>query len=107
MFSVIYTFRVKEGRDKDFIVGWRGLTKLIYEYEGSLGSRLHKKSEGEYVAYAQWPSKEVWKNAGGKLPEIAAESRDLMKYSCEDIQTAYELDVIEDLVKPDVFSGAI
>ena len=36
------------------------MTELIREREGSLGSRLHRAGSGEYVAYAQWPSRQVW-----------------------------------------------
>ncbi len=99
MFAVIYTFTVKENRNKDFIKGWKGLTQLIYEYEGSLGSRLHMKSKNEYVAYAQWPDKSTWENAGGHLPEMANSSSRLMKESCEKIETLYELEVLEDLTQ--------
>ena len=57
MFTVIYSFQVKPKQDKIFIKAWSDLTKLILEYEGSLGSRLHLESDGKYIAYAQWPSK--------------------------------------------------
>lgn len=99
MFAVIYSFKVKKGRDKDFIKGWESLTKLIYQYEGSLGSRVHSLGEGKYLAYAQWPSKEIWANAGSKIPESADEFRLLMKDSCERIETEYEMDVVVDLIK--------
>lgn len=103
MFVVIYTFTVKENRDRDFIEGWKGLTRLIYEYERSLGSRLHKKSKNKYVAYAQWPDRTTWENAGENLPEIANVSKRLMKDSCETIETILELDVLEDLIQSKIF----
>ena len=103
MFTVIYKMKVKAGRDKDFIEGWKSLTKFIYEYEGSLGSRLHKIETSHYLAYAQWPSKEVYANAGGNLPEIANLSRDLMKGSCDEITTSYEMNVVCDLFQKEPF----
>ena len=54
MFAVIYQFKVKENRKAEFINAWKQLTHLIYEYEGSLGSRLHKQDDDVYLAYAQW-----------------------------------------------------
>ena len=87
MFTVIYSFEVKEGKIEEFIHGWQGLTDLIYQYEGSLGSRLHRVSELNYIAYAQWPSKETWKNAGSSLPETAGTYRDQMKSACESIES--------------------
>jgi len=105
MFSVIYTFKVKEGKDKGFLDGWAGLTKLIYKHEGSLGSKVHKDKNGDYVAYAQWPSREAWKNAGANLPKEETDKfRSQMKDSCTAMETLFELDLVMDLTK-DVFFG--
>ena len=57
MFSVIYKFEIKPDRKDSFEKSWKDLTHLIYDYAGSLGSRLHKKDECNYIAYAQWPNK--------------------------------------------------
>ena len=62
MFAAIYRFNVKEGMDAQFIDSWGALTRMIYEFEGSLGSRLHKQADGVYIAYAQWPDFNTWNN---------------------------------------------
>ena len=49
------------------------MTNLIKLHEGSLGSRLHKQKELHYIAYAQWPSKEIFDNSVKKLPENFSE----------------------------------
>jgi len=104
MFSVIYTFKVKPDLEEKFIENWSGLTRLIYEFEGSLGSKLHHDQNGSLVAYAQWPSKKVWENAGSKLPKEEADKfRKGMKESYLEMETKYELDVIMDLTKPKRF----
>ncbi len=103
MFAVIYSFTVKENKDSEFVKGWKGLTELIYEFEGSLGSRLHKESEGKYIAYAQWPAKSIWEKSGSKLPESAYGYRKMMKESCSHIQTIYELEMVEDFVQKEVY----
>ena len=99
MFAVIYQFNVKGNMNSEFIKAWKELTQLIYEYEGSLGSRLHKLNDKSYLAYAQWPDKETWKNSGNKLPNSADSIRKAMKNSCTNIEVLYELDSIEDLLK--------
>ena len=100
MFSVIYTFKVKPDLEKKFIENWIGLTQLIYSHEGSLGSKLHRDQKGNFVAYAQWPSKEVWENAGSKLPrELADNFRKGMKESYFEMETKYELEMIADLTR--------
>ena len=105
MFAVIYNFKVKPNKQERFIQGWKGLTELIYKFEGSLGSRLHRVGELEYLAYAQWPSKEVWINAGSNLPESATFFKSEMKESCVKIETTIQLDMVIDLLNQDVFEG--
>jgi len=99
MFSVIYKFEIKPNREDSFEEAWKNLTSLIYDYAGSLGSRLHKKDNCIYIAYAQWPNKETWENSANKLPKEAAEVSKLMKESCISTETLFELELIEDLIK--------
>ena len=99
MYIVIYEFKVKENCNHKFIDSWKILTNLIQKYEGSLGSRLHKQKDPYYVAYAQWPSKEMFELAGKKLPKSASEIRKKMKGLCKEIKILHHLEVIEDLLK--------
>ncbi len=99
MFAVLYSFKVKIGKDQQFVDSWRGLTKLIYKHEGSLGSRLHKEKEGEYLAYAQWPSKDIWENSGKNMPPEAEQFRVAMRESCLEIKTIHTLSVTDDLLQ--------
>ena len=103
MFAVIYTFEVHPDKDAIFIESWKNLTQLIYQYEGSLGSRLHKKNNEQYIAYAQWPDRKTWENSGSKLPEEANEYRKKMKEACVSISTQHELQMIEDLLARNTF----
>jgi len=100
MFVVIYKFEVKENMNSEFLKAWEELTDLIYEYEGSLGSRVHFERENVYVAYAQWPDKGTWENAGSNMPENAEEVRSRMRNSCAKIETLYELECVKDLLRP-------
>ncbi len=107
MFCVVYSFKVKLGKEEDFLKSWEELTKLIYLYEGSLGSRIHQSEDQNiYIAYAQWPSKSTWQNSGSKLPEEANEWRKMMKESCEKIETIHQLESKIDLLKDEVFSNS-
>ncbi len=104
MFAVLYSFNVLPDKSKDFIEGWSGLTNLIYEYENSFGSRLHKIAPNTYIAYAQWPDKSTWKNSGSKLPEQASVFSKLMKDCCAEIKTENELELVADLLKSQQFN---
>jgi len=56
----MFEFVVKEGFEEQFIKAWPSVTQGIYLFKGSLGSRLHKNVNGEYIAYAQWPDQKTW-----------------------------------------------
>ncbi|MBU2926819.1 antibiotic biosynthesis monooxygenase family protein [Winogradskyella psychrotolerans] len=99
MYVVLYSIVIKPEQEDQFIGAWKGLTTLIYKYEGSLGSRLHKKDTLNFFAYAQWPDKNTFDNAGGNLPEEANELRDIMKASCEKFEVLEKFEMIEDLLK--------
>jgi quinol monooxygenase YgiN len=99
MFVVIYQFQIKDNQKKEFTEAWKQLTELIYQYEGSLGSRLHQQSKNIYIAYAQWPNKDIWKSSGDKLPDTAAEIRATLKETCIKIEVLNELEVTEDFLK--------
>ena len=103
MYIVLYSFKLKPNKTLDFIKGWEGLTTLIYQYEGSLGSRLHKKDTLDYIAYAQWPSKDIFDNSGKNLPEKANEYRDLMRSSCEEIEIISKAEMVKDLLSDKLY----
>lgn len=74
-FAVIYRWKLRSGMEHKFQDAWRIITKLISEERGGLGSRLHKTSDCEWVAYAQWPSKDAWQQsrALGSVDAAASE----------------------------------
>ena len=104
MFCVIYSFHVKSTRQTEFIDSWTELTKLIYKYVGSYGSRLHKVSDELYIGYAQWPDKNIWDKSGNNLPEEANLYRENLRASCSHINTEYEMDTITDLLKSTIYN---
>lgn len=98
MFAVIYLFNVKPGHSESFITAWKELTLLLRERCHGLGSRLHKSTENEYIAYAQWPDKASWEQAGSLLSTEVTTIRENLRASCLEVKTLYELDVVADLL---------
>ena len=100
MFAVIYSIEVKPDKEDEFIEGWEGLTKIIREHCGGLGSRLHKTDNpNEFIAYAQWPSEEQFDNPSpSSLPPETESFRKMMKNSCIKSSTLYKMDMINDLL---------
>ncbi len=103
-FSIIYSFKIHENKQDEFIHCWTELTSLIYRFEGSYGSRLHQVNENLFIAYAQWPDKKTFDQSGNKLPESANELRKKMRECCSEIKKEYELKtIVADLIKDELF----
>ncbi len=103
MFAVIYNFRVKAGHEDEFQQAWCNRTEEIKVTYGGLGSRLHQASDGRWIAYAQWPSREAWESAGKDNAEMT-EAQLAMRAVCESVETLFELDVRQDLLVMDDLS---
>jgi len=99
-FAVIYRWRVAADKEASFVAAWRRLTTLIMERRGGLGSRLHRASDGTFVAYAQWPSEEAWRASAerGKaevLDEAAvATMRDAIVERLEEVRLSPVADML-------------
>ena len=98
--TIIYSFKIVDGKESEFIDCWTELTKLIYEYEGSYGSKLFKVDDTLFIATAEWPNQDVFSRSGNKLPETAARLRSKMRQCCSEIKQEFELKtVVIDLLK--------
>jgi len=102
MFCVIYEFKIKLKHKEQFLDSWRDFTEAIYRKNGSLGSRLHATDNTDiYIAYAQWPSEEAYKNVAA-IEEYAQEEqlvRSKLVEATKEINVLNKLHVIEDLLK--------
>lgn len=72
-FCVLYRWRVVPGKEQQFLGAWETVTREIRDHEGGLGSRLHRASDGTWLAYAQWRNREMWENADVTTEEGRAE----------------------------------
>ena len=79
MFIVLYRWRIKPEKESQFIAAWSEITAFYRENFDSLGSRLHRGSDGLFYAYAQWKSEsdrekafaDSSKTAAGKIMRAA------------------------------------
>lgn len=62
-FCIMYRFKVRPAREADFQSAWGRLTEAYKRDRGGLGSRLHRAEDGLWVAYAQWPTKQMWEDS--------------------------------------------
>ncbi|GGE89659.1 hypothetical protein SAMN05443634_10478 [Chishuiella changwenlii] len=93
-FTIIYSFKIFDNKDIEFIQCWKELTELIYKFEGSYGSKLHKVNDNLFIAYAQWPNKDVFNQSGNNLPKTANSLRQKMRECCVEIKKEFEMNSI-------------
>ena len=77
-FAVLYRWKVRPEAAAEFVAAWREAT-VAFRTIGALGSRLHRGDDGDFYAYAEWPSRETWESAKTRSPvgsETAAVMRD-------------------------------
>ena len=80
---------------------WHRGTLRITAIYGSYGSRIHRNENGDFVGYAQWPSRAAW--------EVAERNR----FKHDDVQSAHDfqdsianhgtillMEVLDDLLVP-------
>lgn len=73
-FIVLYRWRIHADLEGDFIDAWSRVSDALRR-RGSLGSRLHRGSDGVWYSYAQWPSAQARQDAfalGSADPSVSA-----------------------------------
>ena len=105
VFCVIYKFTVKAGCKSKFRYNWVAVTQWNYRHAGSFGSRLHRANGGDYIGYAQWASCDEWKKRpDGSDAELQSHLQ-AMRESCEEVEVLHELDVTDDYLQSEEYSG--
>jgi len=98
-FVVLYRWRLHPEAEASFVRAWSRISELLLERCGSLGSRLHRGSDGLWYSYAQWPSAEARSKAFAAGPldaeassqmrvAIAEEFPEVILESCADFLVA-------------------
>lgn len=89
MFIVLYRWRVKPHLERQFIESWSEMTDYLRKNYDSLGSRLHRGSDGLFYGYAQWMSAEDRKNAftndNAEISEAGLKMRESIEESFSEI----------------------
>jgi quinol monooxygenase YgiN len=101
MFIAVYEFEIKPGTDDEFREAWLEVTKAIYKYCGSFGSRLHTSTAPNiFVGYAQWPSRAAWETDYSLPDPTYLLFRQKMRDCLLHTKTVYELEVSDDYLQP-------
>jgi heme-degrading monooxygenase HmoA len=105
-FVVLYRWRLHAGKEAQFIEAWSRVSDLLLRQRGSLGSRLHKGSDGLWYSYAQWPSAEAREDAFSR-PSVDAEAGQRMRDAIDQSLPEVVLESIADfmVLPPDPAGG--
>ena len=96
MFCVLVRFEVLEGMESPFMEHWKAVTRALLKV-GSLGSCLHQESGTTDIAYARWPTREMWQQERTLDPDLL-QARTAMGACCTSIDTMAELEAVSDLL---------
>jgi hypothetical protein len=97
MFAMLYQWRIIPGSEDAFVHAWARRTEMLVDEQGSWGSRLHRTTDGRFIAYAMWPDRATWANADQVPPgEDAARLRAIMRSSAVRLRRDLALDLVED-----------
>jgi len=107
MFCVIDKFTVKPGYADQFRHHWSAVTQWYYRNAESLGSRLHRASTGEFIAYAQWQSWAHWEQYRDRSDAALQHHRQTMRDACEQIEVLDELETTDDYWQQEVHGGGV
>lgn len=92
MFIVLYRWRIKLGKETQFIEGWSEVTDYFRQNWDSLGSRLHRGNDGLFYGYAQWKSEADRENAFENAIELEGSAK-----MSEAIEERFEPIILEKL----------
>ena len=84
-FTVLYRWKLHPGSEASFIEAWSRISELLLAQRGSLGSRLHRGTDGLWYSYAQWPSAEARLQAFAAGPVDAEASRQMRAAIAEEL----------------------
>jgi hypothetical protein len=97
-FIVLYRWRLRPGAEQSFIEAWSRVTDLLIA-RGSLGSRLHRGSDGVWYSYAQWPSSQARDDAFAGEP-VDPKSIEQMREATAERLPEIVLDSVSDYILP-------
>ena len=99
-FVVVYQWRLKQGREAQFLRAWSELTEILKRTRGAHGSRLHRTEDGSLLAYAQWPDKATWEKSCSAHDLDDALSQQILD-AVEETWSPMFLNLVRDQLEPE------
>ncbi len=106
MIAVLYRWKIRPGKEAEFVDAWAKATRRTQHFCGSYGSRLHQSQDGIYWAYARWPSLQARAECPAKLMKEDFSSFQAMQACIEEQYEETVLALKEDLLVEPPRGGA-
>ncbi len=104
MFVVLYRWRIRPNLEQQFVENWSVRTAYLREKYDSLGSRLHRGSDGIWYGYAQWKSAEQREQVFNAESNTGSETSQKMREAIEESLPEIQLEITSDyLILPEKF----
>ena len=104
MFVVLYRWRIRPNLEQQFVENWSARTAYLQEKYDSLGSRLHRGSDGIWYGYAQWKSAEQREQVFNAESNTVSETSQKMREAIEESLPEIQLEITSDyLISPEKF----
>ncbi|MDQ3180168.1 MAG: antibiotic biosynthesis monooxygenase [Acidobacteriota bacterium] len=98
MFVVLYRWRIKPNLESQFVKNWSVRTAYLREKYDSLGSRLHRGSDGIWYSYAQWKSAEQREKAFASETNTFSEASQKFQEAIEETFPEIQLVIVSDFI---------
>lgn len=101
MFIVLYRWKIKPQFEQRFVEAWSERSAFWLEKYDSLGSRLHRGSDGVFYSYAQWKSVAQREEAFAAESGKPSEFRRIFQEAVEEEFPEVKLEIVADyLIAP-------
>lgn len=96
MFVVLYRWRINPNLERQFIENWSARTDYLRKKYDTLGSRLHRGSDGIWYSYAQWKSAEQREQAFASESNQISETQEKFREAIEESFPEIQMEIVSD-----------
>ena len=95
MFVTFYQWRIKMGKQEQFIRAWTEMTENLKSETPQLSALLGQTPQGSFIATVYWPNQQAWE--GQNVKNIDTLLQSLLMDSIEEVESVIPIQVIKEI----------
>jgi len=95
VFLTIYQWRIKPGKEEQFIDTWTAMTVSLKTKIPELTACLGRTPQQSLLAMVRWPSQKAWESQDAKNIDIFLQNK--LLECIEDVENVIPLEMIEEI----------